>query len=467
METKRYDLICIGAGPANLALAEEVKKALPDSLILVIDAGRSVNQRRCPLAMRGVCPPCATCHAVHGVAGAGAYSDGKVSFWPAGSGLTKMAPMSDVLRVNAVLADYYAPVRTATRSFSTCSQDAGPILSACKNTNIVLKPYDVTHAGSEAIQEFYSAKQSQLSQMDIVFMDRTRVTSITSLFNGDYFVAWSSRNNAGNGARAPLVSLGVGKASGTWLRDTLDALGVRRGYSSIESGVRLEFPHYVTDHVVNCHRDAKFKFNASDGSEVRTFCFCHRGFVLGAYYDDMTVVSGFSLRDRESGNTNFAILNRISLPRFKDPYRSLLPDIQAQNEKAGGGVTVQLLGDFIADRPTMPEVLSRNLVRPTLSSARPGRISPAGGSSVRRNIIDALKELAIICPGLDDPRNLVYGPVLEKCWDEVELQNMRTSVPGIYVVGDATGYARGLVQAAASGLLASRSVINDLLEVSV
>src|SRR5918992_1117279 len=86
METKRYDLICIGAGPANLALAEEVKEALSDSLILVIDVGRSVTQRRCPLAKRGLCPPCATCHAVHGVAGAGAYSDGKVSFWPAGSG---------------------------------------------------------------------------------------------------------------------------------------------------------------------------------------------------------------------------------------------------------------------------------------------------------------------------------------------------------------------------------------------
>jgi uncharacterized FAD-dependent dehydrogenase len=51
--------------------------------------------------------------------------------------------------------------------------------------------------------------------------------------------------------------------------------------------------------------------------------------------------------------------------------------------------------------------------------------------------------------------------VIEKCWDKIALEGIRTSRRNAYVVGDATGHARGLVQAAATGLLAAEAILQD------
>jgi uncharacterized FAD-dependent dehydrogenase len=293
-----YDAICVGAGPANLALAEELLRHDSRLRILIIDKGRGVARRRCPLAEAKECPPCGLCHAVHGVAGAGAYSDGKISFWPAGSGLEPLAGgPSGVLELDGRLRTYYARLLKDASSYTTCS-DAHGLAQEVSRNGVELKPYDVAHAGSEAVQEFYADKHDRLVEAGVLFLLSAHAIDIHPR-DGAYEVRW--RSPAGlQSAAGRQISLGVGKASGLWLRAMLDKLGVVRHYSEIEVGVRLEFPYPVTEAVSRCHRDAKFKMAAPDGSEVRTFCFCHRGFVLAAYYDDMTTVSGFSLRDRHS-----------------------------------------------------------------------------------------------------------------------------------------------------------------------
>lgn len=461
----RYDVICVGGGPANLALAEDLTTRGKGATVLLLDLGRTVDSRRCPLASHAVCPPCKLCHAVHGVAGAGAYSDGKVSFWPAGSGLLPLAgDMSTMLALDDQLRRYYNALRRSGSTATTCA-DSQRLGMAFRTQRLELKSYDVIHAGSEAIQDFYDEKQRLLRTCGVSIQPRCRVTDVAPLEAGGYLVSWE-RSGVREAAVAPILSLGTGKASGRWLRGVLDRLGVDREHAEIEHGIRMEMPHDVTQQLAVCHRDAKLKIAAEDGSQVRTFCLCQRGFVLAAYYDDMTTVSGYSLRDRHSENTNLALLNRISLPSGVDPYLDFLPSIQAQNRRAHGGATVQRLCDFISDVETTGEDLRRNPVRPTLQSALPGRLALHLDRRIRPNLIRAIQKLDQVCPGFASPSNLVYGPVLEKCWDKVKLTSMQTTAPGVYVVGDAAGHARGLVQAAATGLLAARSIAADWMDVS-
>lgn len=456
MNTQSYDLICSGGGPANLAMAEEI--ALRSSMrVLVVDIGLGIRNRFCPLSAASPCPPCKTCHAVHGIAGAGAYSDGKLSFWPAGSGLLGLAgSIEDVLALDDRLRIYFEPLLANASSATTC-KDAATLDSKAATKGINLKAYDVFHCGSEAIQEFYHSKYQQLVQMGVTFATRSKVIEIVPEGSGAYRVTWV-RAGKTQSAVAPMVSLGVGKAFGVWLRKILDELEVERTQTTIEPGIRLELPYQLTEHIANCHRDAKFKINCCDGSEVRSFCFCYRGFVLGAYYDDMTTVSGFSLRDRHSNNTNFAVLNRIKIDS-SDPYQAVLPYIKAQNTHANGGVTVQLLGDFRRDVPSSSDSIANACIQPTLGTAVPGRLVLGPYDGIRKNLIEFIECLDKLMPGVANPRNLVYGPVLEKSWDEVKLDKMRTTARGVFVVGDATGHARGLVQAVGTGILAAQTIL--------
>ncbi|MGL4774196.1 MAG: FAD-dependent oxidoreductase, partial [Clostridium sp.] len=75
-----YDVIIVGAGPAGIFTAYELKKNKPEGKILLIEAGRSIDKRSCPKDKTKVCVSCKPyCHITSGFSGAGAFSDGKLS----------------------------------------------------------------------------------------------------------------------------------------------------------------------------------------------------------------------------------------------------------------------------------------------------------------------------------------------------------------------------------------------------
>jgi uncharacterized FAD-dependent dehydrogenase len=458
-----YDIICVGAGPGNLALAEQVARSAFGS-VLVLDMGLSVDKRYCPLAIDGKCPPCKICHAVHGVAGAGAYSDGKLSFFPAGSGLIHMAGGSGrLLDLDSQLREYFGSICRVACDATTI-ENSHSLRTQAQHSGIELKGYDVYHAGSEAIQEFYTAKINEIQALGVDFSTRSRVVDIEDCDNG-LVVTWE-KSGEKHQATCRKLSIGTGKASTVWLRKMLKKLRVETAPSSIDWGIRLEMPANLTKGIARCHRDAKFKVLMDDATEVRSFCFCQEGFVLGAYYRDMTTVSGYSLRDRHSENTNFAILNRTTLGK-PDPFEFVLPFVQKQNAAAAGGVTIQTLGDFMLDKASSHESVKCADVVPTLGNAMPGRLDFDFCPGVRQNIIEFIRRLDDLCPGVSAPGNLVYGPVLEKCWDEVRLDGMLTTNPNVFVVGDASGHARGLVQAAGMGFLLAKWLSKSSSEVEL
>ena len=77
---KHYDVVIIGAGPAGIFTALELYKHAPETLrVLVVDEGINIEHRRCPARKHGVCVRCNPCNIMSGWAGAGAFSDGKLS----------------------------------------------------------------------------------------------------------------------------------------------------------------------------------------------------------------------------------------------------------------------------------------------------------------------------------------------------------------------------------------------------
>ena len=78
----KYDVIIIGAGPSSIFLAYELIKLKKHKNILIIEQGRRIEDRFCPIEKTGNCIKCKPmCNITSGFSGAGAFSDGKLSLY--------------------------------------------------------------------------------------------------------------------------------------------------------------------------------------------------------------------------------------------------------------------------------------------------------------------------------------------------------------------------------------------------
>ena len=77
-----YDVIIIGAGPSGIFCAYELIHTKPELKVLLIEKGRRIEDRACPKRKTKVCVGCQPCSITTGFAGAGAFSDGKLSLSP-------------------------------------------------------------------------------------------------------------------------------------------------------------------------------------------------------------------------------------------------------------------------------------------------------------------------------------------------------------------------------------------------
>ena len=80
--SSNYDVIIIGAGPSGIFCAYELIQQKPDLKILMVEKGRRIENRTCPKRTTKTCVGCKPGSITTGFAGAGAFSDGKLSLSP-------------------------------------------------------------------------------------------------------------------------------------------------------------------------------------------------------------------------------------------------------------------------------------------------------------------------------------------------------------------------------------------------
>ncbi|MDR1204334.1 MAG: NAD(P)/FAD-dependent oxidoreductase [Peptococcaceae bacterium] len=468
----KYDVVIVGAGPAGIFAAAELIQFKSDLKVLLIDKGKRIEDRKCPIAQSGHCMKCRPCAIMNGWAGAGAFSDGKLSLSPEVGGqileyISQDEAMEYIRYVDGQYLRYGAP--EVIHGLNDSKTDE--IAYEASRHSLQLIPCPVRHMGTERGFEVMRNMYGDLvGGGKIEFREHTSVSDI--LLSEDQTRVRGVRTEDADGRTEEIegrcVVLAPGRGGAEWLAGQAKKLNLKSINNAVDIGLRVETPNSVMDHLTRDLYEAKIVYYADTfESKVRTFCMNPGGVVSEETYDgEVTLVNGHSYLDasRKTPNTNFALLvsTRFTEP-FNQPIQYGKYIAQCANMLTGGGIMVQRLEDLRKGRRTDLKRLEKSTTIPTLKSAVPGDLSFVLPHRFLASIVETLRALDKLAPGLYSKGTLLYG--VEAKFYSLQIQvkpTMETDIVNLYAAGDGAGITRGLMQASVTGVLAARDILGKI-----
>ena len=469
-----YDIIVVGMGPSAIFLAYELIQKNEAKNILLIDEGKPVEKRNCPIEKVGECLKCKPfCNITSGFSGAGAFSDGKLSLYNeedddlyVGGNLHKYIGVEKTKRLIDYTDDIYLKFGADKKLEGIeHKEEITKLKKKAKKEDITLIGIPIRHLGTEKSHEIYKKIQDYLQENGVNMLYETIVTDLIVENKKIKGVKIKNANKPTEVTEltAKKVVLAVGRKGADWLVNMCDKHNIKTEPGTVDIGVRYELKDEVMAKVNKYLYEGKFISRPYPfRDKVRTFCQNPSGFVSEEVYDDnLSLVNGHSYKDKKSKNTNLAILVSHN---FKDPFNKPIEYgkniAKNVNELGNGTVLVQRLGDIYRGKRTWPEELENNEVEATLKSAVPGDITFAIGYRTMTDILQFINAMDKVVEGFADPHNLLYAPEIKFYSNKVLIDsNFETSIKDLYCIGDGGGMTRGLMMASAAGVQMARNLL--------
>ncbi len=426
-------VVIVGAGPAGLFAANELAEKAD---VVVIES-------------RGY------------VGGSGLRSDGKLNFHPKiGGDLTEFmseAEAEELLSyIEEILAGYGVKAFINTEKLEKLEEKAA-------KAGIRFIPIKQAHIGSDRLPGLMDRFRNDLEKKGVKFLLRTRAK--------DFIV----RNGLVKGVitdkdvlECDYVLVAPGRIGSLWLMEMCRKYDIPMRHNPVDIGVRVEVPNDVMREIVYDYGcwDPKFHiYTPSYDDFVRTFCVCPSGFVVKeSYGEGLFGVNGHSMWGKQSQNTNFAFIVRVALTEpLENTTEYGMRIAQLVNTLGGGRPIIQRLGDLKRRRRSTWARISRSHVEPTLKDVTPGDISMAYPSRILTDILEGLEALDRVIPGVYSNSTLLYAPEIKFYSMRIETdRSLRTTIPNMFVAGDGAGVSRGIVGAAATGIIAAKGIMASL-----
>ena len=456
---KHYDVIIIGAGPGGIFSAYELSLLKPDLKIAVFEAGKSLEQRKCPIDGKKVkkCLNCKSCAVMRGFGGAGAFSDGKYNITnDFGDTLYEHIGKERALE----LMKYVDSINISnggegTKLYSTAGTKFKKI---CLENKLHLLDASVRHLGTDknylVLGNIYEKLKDKVD-----FFFESHVDDLC-IENGEYIVSTSDESFS---CGTCIVS--VGRSGSKWIERECADLGIETFSNRVDIGVRVELPAVVFSHLTSELYESKIVYRTEKFEDrVRTFCMNPNGYVVTENTNGIVTVNGhsFDAAELQSDNTNFALL---VAKHFSEPFKDSNgygESIAKLSNMLGGGVIVQRFGDLMRGRRSNEERIAESTVRPTLA-ATPGDLSLVLPKRILDGIIEMIYALDKIAPGTANDDTLLYGVEVKFYNMEVAIDgNLETKYKGLYIIGDGSGVTHSLSHASASGIHVARKIAGEV-----
>jgi uncharacterized protein len=458
---KKYDVIIVGAGPAAIFSALELLRNERKIRILIVEKGRDIDRRVCPMKEYEVsCAACPECALLSGWGGAGAYSDGKLSLSPEiGGSLSRYVDISTLRSLMADVDSEYVKYGAPADFYQADEEEVKKISELAALNNIRFVPSGVRHIGTDrCLTVLKNIRTSLEGKMDMLF--RTEVARVTTSKKRATGVLLKS----GEKIHSRFVIVAPGREGSRWLENEAKRLRLTLLQNPVDIGVRVEIPAEVMEHLTKITYEPKLVYHSRTfNDKVRTFCVNPYGEVVKEYLKGIWTVNGHSYAASRTGNTNFALLvSTYFTEPFDEPikYGSYVAGLA---NLIGKGVILQRLGDLRQGRRSTHERVAAGGVQPTLRDATPGDLSFVLPYRYLYDILEMLEALDHMAPGINSGHTLLYGAEVKFYSMLPSLSpSLETEIGNLFATGDGAGVSRGLIQASVSGVIAAREIIRRI-----
>jgi uncharacterized FAD-dependent dehydrogenase len=391
IENAIYDLVIIGGGLAGISAAAALSK-YPKIQALLID-----------------------CPAVEGATGYGGFarfSGAKFSPPPAGKNLRKLVQTDEELES---AFDYFSSISKLGERLSINGDSLSKADQKIQDTDLEIRRYSSLVLNPQEMTDVINNVANSIPTWVNKLAGKCELISRSE--NGFSIILNESV------IQTKAIMLAAGRVATANLLGDVTEETFNRG---IDLGVRFEFSDKKDIRALrSLGADAKILWR-----NCRTFCLNYPGAVFRYPFGSISIPGGI-VADNDAEGANFGILYRT--PEKKESISKILAVCKRNGDHAvNRSISVQ--GAALGE--------SEAILR---------EIYPAV-------VVDELKKFCdlLSAAGLIDWKrpHIVHMPLIDWHWPVYgNVNSHRASIDGIWVVGDSAGHARGLLQAAISGIL--------------
>ncbi len=436
--SKLYDICLIGLGPAGIGVLSTLGE---DVLKNSICFEKGDTNTTCTCYTNSECSKCNQCSIVSGVGGASRFSCGKVSNFPAGSGLLPFWNSQEGALKNCLNSQIdILKEELALRKVDVSVEDQTKAKMFFKTNDIIYKYYDVYEFKKDRYISYLSKIVYEAQARGLQIDYNTEVINIEkSVYQNQnvYLVTIKDKSGISN-LYAQKVIVATGNINSNCR--LMQNLTSKISQSSYELGIRITVPTEKIANILDCHGDLKLKYKNG-----RTYCVSKNGFIISYSVNGALFLEGYTDNTESSKFTNLAIIIKCddlnALNVFKEKYTKVYNGIPIK----------QAYNDYINNKLSDVNFSEKYI------PVQQGNIKDIFTDEINNDIIDFIESVLIKTVGVNRDDIIIYAPELKETI-KFNINNDFQIDDNLYVVGAATGSFRGILQSMCSGIHCANSL---------
>ncbi|MCI0766107.1 NAD(FAD)-utilizing dehydrogenase [Bacillus sp. TL12] len=435
-----YDVTIIGGGVSAVFMAYVLAKS--NQKILILDKGKPLEHRNCPLDTGNSCT-CNTCDKYFGFGGLG-KSEGKFNYTNGfGGELEKKVGKKTFLKlmdeVDEILCRFGGDI---TPKYSTENQSLTQKAEAC---DLQMLSTQVRHLGTTLSTNIFQQLYEFLrNKIDIQFhIDVQYIVKQEQHFK--------ITTNQGV-IHSRQVVFATGRSGADWLKEKCSSLGIVQEQARVDLGIRVEMKEYQLRSILKDTFETKLSYQHKNFTAT-TYCMNPKGRIIRKYEEGLVMPDGQNFREQgnDTSNLNFTLFIPRYFHTLKEANLYAKKIIRGINQ-GRDRIVVQRLEDLLKKQPTVERMMKYNRIQPTLQGDY-GDLNKEIPPLYIGALKDFLLRLEQFIEEPIDKDTLLYGIDGKFYAPTIKInERFETTIKGLYLIGDCSGITHSLSQAAASGL---------------